>query len=312
MRPREVRAGRGPGSPCPPARSAPRAPRPARPRARRRTTAHELARSSGANALGSARPAAGTSVRRRPPTAPTFSRARRSASTASDGSPPASTSRCSTRPVFVMSTTSSRPAAERHQLDVPHGRPGQRRVLHHRDLVGQLGEQPHRAVDDVVEVDGAVEQAGDRLPLGRRQRLDRASAGRRTAGTPCRSGSGRRWCAAGRSAPPPRGRPCRCGSSPARRPRWCRSTSAFDPTGSRVCDVVLDDRAQHGEPAVLGHRPTSSALRRTLLLALETIECQFTAYPGLSAPHGGRAPAGARSRPRRGAPGARGGSRPRP
>ena len=36
------------------------------------------------------------------------------------------------------------------------------------------GEQPHGAVDDVVEVDGALEELADRAPLGRRQRLDGA------------------------------------------------------------------------------------------------------------------------------------------
>ncbi len=65
-------------------------------------------------------------------------------------------------------------AAERHHLDVPHGRARQRRVLHHRDLAGQLGEQPDAALDDVVEVDGPLEQRGDRPLLGGRERLDRA------------------------------------------------------------------------------------------------------------------------------------------
>ena len=58
--------------------------------------------------------------------------------------------------------------AQRHQLDVPHARPGQRGVLHDRDLAGQLGQQPHRAGDDVVEVHGAVQEGLDRPALGRR------------------------------------------------------------------------------------------------------------------------------------------------
>ena len=55
---------------------------------------------------------------------------------------------------------------ERDQLDVTDRGPGEGGVLHDRDLVGQLREQPHRAVHDVVEVDRAVEEGGDRALLG--------------------------------------------------------------------------------------------------------------------------------------------------
>ena len=100
---------------------------------------------------------------------------------------------------------------QRDQLDVPDGRAGQRRVLDDGDLPGELGEQPDAAAQHVVEVDRAVEEGLHGPPLGRRQRLDLRRAGRRTAGSPCRWGCGRRWCAAGRCSPRPPARPCRCG-----------------------------------------------------------------------------------------------------
>ena len=57
-------------------------------------------------------------------------------------------------------------------LEVAHGGRRQRRVLHHGHLTGQLSQQPHRAAQHVVEVDTGLEEALDRAPLGRRQRLD--------------------------------------------------------------------------------------------------------------------------------------------
>ena len=57
-------------------------------------------------------------------------------------------------------------------LEVPHARRGQRRVLHDRDLPGQLGQQPHRAAQHVVEVDAGLEEGQDRASLRGRQRLD--------------------------------------------------------------------------------------------------------------------------------------------
>jgi hypothetical protein len=61
---------------------------------------------------------------------------------------------------------------ERHQLDVPDGGPGQRRVLHDRDLPGELGEQPHRPQHDVVEAVGAAEERLDGPAFRGRHRLD--------------------------------------------------------------------------------------------------------------------------------------------
>ena len=71
-----------------------------------------------------------------------------------------------------MSTSSSRvgPAAPARRAARSSG---QRRVLHDRDLTGELGEQPDGPRHDVVEVDRAVQERLDGPALGRRQRLDR-------------------------------------------------------------------------------------------------------------------------------------------
>ena len=84
----------------------------------------------------------------------------------------ASTSRCSTRPVLRISTISSRlglRATASTWRTVLRRESG---VLDDGDLAGQGRQQPHRAVHDVVEVDGAVEQGRDRPALGRGHRLD--------------------------------------------------------------------------------------------------------------------------------------------
>ena len=57
------------------------------------------------------------------------------------------------------------PRCQRHELDVPDARARDRRILHERDLVGELREQPDRAREHVVEVDGLAEEHLDRLPL---------------------------------------------------------------------------------------------------------------------------------------------------
>ena len=62
-------------------------------------------------------------------------------------------------------------------------------------------------------------------------------------------------------------------------PRLCRSTSALEPTGSLGGDVVLDDRAQHVELAVLEHAHLP-VVRRRIRLALPTAECQCTSNRG--------------------------------
>ncbi|STX02040.1 Uncharacterised protein [Kocuria rosea] len=62
--------------------------------------------------------------------------------------------------------------AEVHDLDVAHGDPGGVRVLHDRDLLGELREQPHGALHDVVDVRGVVQQPLDGPPFRARERLD--------------------------------------------------------------------------------------------------------------------------------------------
>ena len=131
-----------------------------------------------------------------------------------------STIRCSTRPVSVISTSISRVRRQPDQLDVPDRRPGQRRVLHDRDLAGQLREQPHGAHHHVVEVDGAVQEVWMARRSAARQRLDVrqpvdeqavALVGRHPARAGVRLGD---------VALAPRAPPCRCGWSPATR-RGC-------------------------------------------------------------------------------------------
>ena len=64
------------------------------------------------------------------------------------------------------------PAAELHQLDVRDVRARERRVLHDRDLAGELRECAHGAHEHVVEVARPVEERGDRRALRRGERAD--------------------------------------------------------------------------------------------------------------------------------------------
>ena len=224
------------------------------------------------------RPAASAS---RWPTVAALSCARSSKSRSSGTSVAVSTTRCSTRPVVVMSTTSSRVARQRHQLDVAHARPRQRGVLDDSHLLGQLGEQPHRPGDDVVEVHRPVQEGLDGPALGGRERLDASRAGRRRAGSPCRSGSGRRWCAAGRCSPRPRARPCRCGSWPARRP-GCAARRA--PSSPPAPASTRSPRRWRAARRACGPRARTPPARRSPVgqpvraatLALWRPECQCT------------------------------------
>ena len=61
------------------------------------------------------------------------------------------------------------PGRQQDEFDVPHAGAAQMRVLHDGDLVGQLRQEPHGPVQDVVEVIGALEQRLDG-PAFRRQR----------------------------------------------------------------------------------------------------------------------------------------------
>jgi hypothetical protein len=55
---------------------------------------------------------------------------------------------------------------ERDQLDVPDGGPGQRRVLHHGYLAGELDQEPDGPRDHVVEAVRPRQERLDRTPLG--------------------------------------------------------------------------------------------------------------------------------------------------
>jgi hypothetical protein len=141
----------------------------------------------------------------------------------------------------------------RHDLDVAHRRSREGRVLHQSDLVGELGEQPHRPLDDVVEVDRAVEDGGDRSLLGRAHRLD--------AGEPVDE---QPVALVGRDAPGAgvglRDQPLLLQSRHVvahGRGRDAQTVSLDQRLGAdRLLggDVVLDDRAEHGEAALVLHR----------------------------------------------------------
>ncbi len=61
---------------------------------------------------------------------------------------------------------------EGHELDVTDRRAGQAGVLHDCDLARELGEDPHAALHDVVDVDRLRQEPLDRATLGRRECLD--------------------------------------------------------------------------------------------------------------------------------------------
>ena len=62
--------------------------------------------------------------------------------------------------------------AQLDQLEVPHRRAVEDRVLDDGDVTRQLGEQPDGSRHHVVEVERAVEELLDRAALGTAQRLD--------------------------------------------------------------------------------------------------------------------------------------------
>ena len=251
----------------------------------------------------------GVSARRRPSSFSLIS-VRSAATSASAIGPGSSTMRCSTRPVSVIITSISRvveiATSSRWRTDGP----GQARVLHDRDLAGDLGEQPHRAVHHVVEVDGADQEALDRAALGRRERLDPgelvdeqpvAAVGRHPAGARVRLAEVALFLQHGHVV--------------AHGGRGDPQLVALDEglAADRLLggDIVLDDRAQHVELAVVedsivallvvgrrssatsvgtsrrpecqvyGCRPSGDASaakrdRRSGELALQSSECQST------------------------------------
>ena len=56
------------------------------------------------------------------------------------------------------------------QVDVPHLSAPQRRVLHHRNLIGELREQSHRAGTRIVDVSRLADAALNRRALPARER----------------------------------------------------------------------------------------------------------------------------------------------
>ena len=143
--------------------------RASRPRASACAAARRRGRAAGHD--GAAAPAAAGSAACR--TGAPRNRVRRSARASSARSCPTSMTRCSTLPVSAISTTSTLRGASRHEFDVPHHGPAEVRVLHDGDLVGQLRQQPHGPLQDVVEVVGAFQQRLDGAAFRRRERLDR-------------------------------------------------------------------------------------------------------------------------------------------
>jgi hypothetical protein len=120
-----------------------------------------------------------------------------------------------------------------HDLEVADRAARQRRVLHDGHLAGQLGQQPDRAPDDVVEVDRPLEEGLDGPLLGGRQRLDRrqlvdeqpvALVGRDPAGAGVRVGDVALVLERAMSLRTVAGLT----------PRPCRSASDLEPTGSEV------------------------------------------------------------------------------
>ena len=67
---------------------------------------------------------------------------------------------------------STRVGAERDEFDVPHARAREARVLHDRELLRELRDEPHGAGEQFVEVARLAEERLDRVPLGRGERPD--------------------------------------------------------------------------------------------------------------------------------------------
>ena len=146
--------------------------------------------------------------------------------------------------------------AQRDELDVPDRRARQGGVLHDRDLLGQLRQQPHRALDHVVEVVGALEEGRDGALLGRGHRLDLgqpvdeeavALVGGDAPGTGVRLGDQPLLLQRGHVVADGRGRDAEAVALDQR----------LAPDRLAGGDVVLHDRPEHGEPAVLLHVASS-------------------------------------------------------
>ena len=163
-------------------------------------------------------------------------------------------------PVSVMTTSSSRRGSRATASTCRTDGPGQRRVLHHRDLLGQLGEQPDGAAQHVVEVDGLGQEALDGPALAGGQRLDLrqpvdeqpvALVGRDPAGRGVRLGDVALVLQHGHVVADGR----------RRDPEVVPLDQRLRPDRLAGGDVVGDDRAQHLETPVVRRHDRRSTLR---------------------------------------------------
>ena len=101
----------------------------------------------------------------------------------------------------------------------------------------QLRDELRRRVDELLRTVGG-ELAFEPLDLAARRAASRPSACRRRTGSPSASECARPTCADSRCSPAPRGRPSRCGSSPATaRARSAATARASRPAGLRRCSA---------------------------------------------------------------------------
>ena len=173
--------------------------------------------------------------------------------------------------------------AQGHELDVPHGRAGERRVLHHGHLPREAREQAHGAVDDVVEVDGPFEKLADRAFLTLAERFDgtepvdeHAIAG--VGGNPAGRGVRR----VDESLLLEQGHVVAHGGGA--HPEVVTFDEGLAAHGLGGVDVVLDDRAQHHQPAVLAH------LHLPLVWHSLCRSAKSTTFAGQLRPHHGMPP----------------------
>ena len=170
---------------------------------------------------------------------------------------------------------------DRHQLEVADPAAGQARVLHDGDLPGELGEQPYRAVHHIVEVDRADQEPLDRPALGRRERLDPgqpvdeqpvALVGRHPAGAGVRLAQVALLLEDGHVV----------ADGGRRDPQVVPLDEGLAADRLLGGDVVLDDRAQHLELAIVERHAITVLVPALHCLALARGECQSTSDGGTS------------------------------
>ena len=154
---------------------------------------------------------------------------------------------------------------------------------HHRGVVGQLGEQAGRPLEHRLHLAVDLgEELAHLLALAGAEHARRGRGGRRRSGSPCRSGSARRWCGAGPGSPRARAPPSRCGPWPRTPPpRGCATCE--EPTGWAVSMYSVTTasrmaawRALQGALVAggVGGRDGVGVAVSWACLALESTECQ--------------------------------------